>query len=237
MDFKPVWPDGPVFAQGGGFRPGTDSMLLADFARSAPSGRGIDLGCGSGLIMLLLAVGNPRLEMTGLEINPQAAHLARENLAANGLDGRCSVIEGDIREHRALFRTGRFDLVVSNPPYFPAGSGGVSPNEDRAAARGELLCSLEDICRAAAFLCRTGGSFCLVHRAERLADALCLLRETGLEPKRLRMVAHSALHAPSLALIDARRGARPGLKALPQLNLNGAGSEDVSRIFHTEGRS
>ena len=59
-------------------------------------------------------------------------------------------------------------------------------DEAKAAARTETMCTLGEVCRAAAYLCRTGGVFCLVHRAERLCDVLCILRESGLEPKRLR---------------------------------------------------
>ena len=126
---------------------------------------------------------------------------------------------------------------MSNPPYFAAGSGRQSPDADKATARGEILCSLEDICRAAAYLCRTGGAFCLVHRAERLADVICLLRETGFEAKRLRTVSHSAQKAPSLILIEAYRGAGAGLKIMPPLFIcgdDGRESAEIKRIYHRE---
>ena len=99
------------------------------------------------------------------------------------------------------------------------------------------MCSLEDICRAAAYLCRTGGAFCLVHRAERLADVICLLRETGFEAKRLRTVSHSAQKAPSLILIEAYRGAGAGLKIMPPLFIcgdDGRESAEIKRIYHRE---
>ena len=79
------------------------------------------------------------------------------------------------------------------------------------AARSETGCTLEDICTAAAWLLRWGGSFCLVHKPERLADLCCALRARGLEPKRLRLVCRRAGDAPSLLLLEARRGGRPGL--------------------------
>ena len=176
-----LWKDGPQFEQSKHFRPGTDSVLLADFVNIGARRRGIDLGCGSGILPLLLLTRSTALHMTGLELNPEAARVARENIAANALDRRCDIVVGDIRRCRDEFKTGQFDLVVSNPPYFAAGSGKLSPNADKAAARGEVLCTLEDVCRAAAFLCRTGGAFCLVHRAERLVDVICLLRDSGFE--------------------------------------------------------
>lgn len=232
-----LWENGPLFEQAEHFRLGTDSVLLADFVNIGTRKRGIDLGCGSGILPLLLLVRSDRLHMTGLEINPEAARVADANIAANALEERCDIVTGDIRRCRELFRTGQFDLVVANPPYFTAGSGKQSPDADKAAARSEKLCSLEDICRAASYLCRTGGAFCLVHRAERLADVICLLRETGFEPKRLRTVSHSAEKEPSLVLIEARRGAGSGLKIMPPLFIcgdDGRESAEIKRIYHRE---
>lgn len=231
-----LWNNGPQFEQSEHFRLGTDSILLADFVNIGTRRRGCDLGCGSGILPLLLLTSCGKLNMTGLEINPEAADTARRNMEANGLSDRCRIITGDIRQHRSLFGTGEFDLVVSNPPYFSSGSGHLSPDAQRAAARGEVLCSFEDICRAASYLCRTGGAFCLVHRAERLVDVFCLLRENGFEPKRLRTVAHSSEKEPSLVLIEARRGAGTGLKIMPPMFIteNGHESAEIKRIYHRE---
>ena len=234
-DFVSLWDGGPKFRQSEHFKLGTDSVLLADFVNIGSRRKGIDLGCGSGILPLLLLSRDARLCMTGLEINPEAAETARDNLTANGLSGRGSVVVGDIRRVKEHFRSGEFDLVVANPPYFAEGSGRQSPDEAKAAARTETNCTLNDICRAAAYLCRTGGVLCLVHRAERLCDVLCALRENGLEPKRLRLVRHRAGGPVSLVLLEARLDGRPGLVFEPDLALfdeNGAESEDHKRIYH-----
>ncbi len=233
--FERLWEGGPEFRQAEHFRLSTDSVLLADFVRCASARRGIDLGCASGALALLLLEKNERLHMTGLEIVPEAAALARENMERNGLAGRAEIVEGDIREHRRLFQTGRFDLVVCNPPYYPVGSGAAPGDAKRAAARGETQCSLEDVCKAAAFLCRTGGSVCLVHKPERLSELMCAMTAQGIEPKRLRLVCHRAGRAPSLVLLEGRRGGRPGLKIEPELiltNPDGTDSEETRKIYH-----
>lgn len=233
--FEELWAGGPLFCQAEHFRLSTDCVLLADFINLSSAVRGIDLGCASGAIGLLLLSRSPKLHMTGLEILPEAASLAEENMERNGLSARSRIVTGDIRQHRQLFSTGSFDLVVSNPPYFPLGSGALSPDEGRAAARGEVSCTLEDICTAAAFLCRTGGSFYMVHKPERLSEALCCMSGHGLEPKRLRLVCHRAELAPNLVLIEGRRGGKPGLKVEPLLVLHNAdGSEtgEVKKIYH-----
>lgn len=233
-EFNELWAGGPVFAQAEHFRLGTDSVLLADFVKVSGAKRGIDLGCASGALALLLLARTERLHMTGLEIVPEAAELARENLRRNSLDARGEIICGDIRRHRELFRAGSFDLVVSNPPYFPVGSGAAAPDARRAAARGEGECGMEDVCAAAAFLCRTGGGVFLVHRPERLSELMCAMAAHGIEPKRLRLVCSSAENAPSLVLLEGRRGGRPGLKIEPALVLRGADggeTEEIRRIY------
>lgn len=236
-DVEKLWPDGPVLRQAAHFRLGTDCVLLADFVNTSGLRRGIDLGCASGAALLLLLNRSPGLSMVGLEIVPEAAALARENLALNGLEARGEIITGDIRDHRSLFRAGAFDLVVCNPPYFPPESGAVSPNPDRAAARSELLCTLPELCAASAFLLRTGGRACFVHRPERLSELFVCLSSSGLEPKRLRLVCRDADAAPSLVLVEARRGGKPGLTIEPALllqNPDGAESEEYRRIYHRD---
>lgn len=217
------------------FRLSTDSMLLADFCRLAPQSAVCDLGCGCGSLLLLLCGKYPLLRVTGVELQPQAAALAEENAAQDGLDGRFSVIRGDLREHRTLLAHGSFDAVVSNPPYYPVGSGKCAASPALAAARTELTCSLGELCTCAAWLLRSGGRFFLVHKPERLADLMVSLRENRLEPKRLRLVRHRAGGPVSLVLLEARLDGRPGLVFEPDLALfdeNGAESEDHKRIYH-----
>ena len=91
-DFVSLWDGGPKFRQSEHFKLGTDSVLLADFVNIGSRRKGIDLGCGSGILPLLLLSRDARLCMTGLEINPEAAEAARDNLTANGLSGRGSVV-------------------------------------------------------------------------------------------------------------------------------------------------
>ena len=171
----------------------------------------------------------------GIELQPDAAQLARDNIRANGLSGRAQILCADLRAHRTLLPAGSFDLVVANPPYFAAGSGYPSPDPMRAHARDERTCTMQDICTAMAYLTRWGGSAALVHRPERLSELLCALTAAGLEPKRLRTVAYKADAAPNLVLVEARRGGKPGLTVSPPLALctpDGADSDEIRRIYH-----
>ena len=193
------WPEG-VFPLGG------DALALGEFATVRPRWRVCDLGTGSGALLLLLARRAEGLSLTGVEQDPLAARTARDNLAANGLPGE--LVLGDWRE--IPLPAGAFDLVVSNPPYFPPGSG-----KGRDPARMELHGGLEALCAAAGRLLKNGGRFALCHRPERLCDVLCTLRAHGLEPKRLKLVAHSPAHPPALLLVEAVKDGRPGLTVEP----------------------
>lgn len=216
------------------FRPGTDTFLLSSLPRLKPGLRVIDLGCGTGLLGLLLLQRQPGLTVTGIDIQPGAIQLAEKAAAENGLTDRLTFRTADLRDVKSLFPTGSFDLVVCNPPYYPPASGALAADGALRTARAEVDCTLEEVCRAASYLLRWGGSFCLVHKPERLTDLLCTLRENGLEPKRLRSVCKTAGSAPSLILLEGRRGGKPGLAVDAPLILqtaNGTPTPEVDTIY------
>lgn len=223
--FRFVWADGL-------FRPGTDTFLLSSLPRLKPGLRVCDLGCGTGLLALLLLQREPGLSVTGIDIQPEATELAWKAVRENGLEGRLTIRLEDLRE--TALPAGGFDLAVCNPPYYPPQSGYTPRDAARRTARSETSCTLEDLCRTAARLVRWGGAFCLVHKPERLADTLCTLRAYGLEPKRLRLVHQRPEAAPSLLLLEARRGGKPGLAIEPPLVLktpDGVPSPELERIY------
>jgi len=233
-----LWPGGPRFKdEDGVFRLGTDSVLLAYFANNArikKKKRAADLGCGSGIISIILAWDEPDLIIDGIEIQPNAARLAIENAKMCRLDGRINIIEGDLRSYLDFFQAGAYDITVSNPPYYTRGSGKRSASDDIAVARGEDHCTLSDVCQAAGYLTRWGGSFMLVHKPQRLTEIFRCLSDAGLEPKRLRFVQHKNTSPPSLALIESRRGGNPSLTVEAPLILvddNGSDSEEVKAIY------
>ena len=219
----------------GQFQLSTDSMVLADFCTLPPRSAVCDLGCGCGSLSLLLCGKYPQAQLTGIELQAEAAAFAQENAVQNGLSDRLRILCGDLREHRTLLPHSSFDAVVSNPPYYPAGSGGVSDSPALAAARTELFCTLDDLCACAAYALRFGGEFFLVHKPERLTDLLCTLRAHRLEPKRIRLVRHHAGADANLVLIAARRGGKPGVMLEPELLLftpDGQETTDYRRIYH-----
>lgn len=189
------------------FKLGRDSVLLAQFCTLRPRWSVCDLGTGIGSLLLLLAQRAQDADLTGIEIDPTAAALARKNLADNGLSGQ--IITGDLRD-KALVTGDRFHLVVSNPPYFRAGSG-----KSGGTARMDDTCPVEDLCRRAGQLTRTGGRFALVYRPERLAELFAALREARLTPKRMQLLAYDRTKPPYAVLVEAVKDGGPGLDILP----------------------
>ena len=217
------------------FPPTTDSFLLADFAKPRHGDTVADLGAAAGLMELLLAARDQSLRFLHVELDEHALALARENFAANGLAEKVQFFAGDLRERSILPNTNSADYVIANPPYYPAGRGSVSAA--MAKARSEAECSFEDVVRSARYLLRSGGRFAFVHRAERLAELCCILRDNGFAPKRLRLVQHSPSSAPSLMLIEALSDGKPGLSLAPTLLLhdeNGRESAEYKRIYCKE---
>ena len=200
-----------VVLYSGDFPLGTDAVLLAEFA-AVPKGSAVcDLCAGAGAVGLLMLAREPSLRVTALELRAEACALMERSAAESGLGDRFRVLRGDLRAIRELLPHGSFRQVVCNPPYYPVGSGCVPADEAQAVARTELCCTLEEVCAAAAWLLPTGGALWMVHLPERLTDLLCSLRGHGLEPKILKPVCASPGAAPSLILIKAVRGGKPGL--------------------------
>ncbi len=190
-----------------------DAVLLSRFATLHSGDRVCDLGCGVGNILIGLALRHREVTLDGVELRPDAAHLCRENLRINGLKG--TIVTGDLNDRFEQLPWGGYHLVVANPPYFPMGTGKVSPTEGRAVARTEGSYTLAAGCAAAGRLCRFGGKYALCLPPERLGELFVALKEAKLEPKRLQFIQTGANKEARLALVEAQKGAKPGLRVLP----------------------
>ena len=187
---------------------GMDAVLLSGFARVRQGERVLDLGTGTGIIPILLRGKTKGRDFTGLEIQEESADMARRSVAYNHLEESISIVTGDLKEAAALFGAASFDVVTCNPPYMIGNHGLVNPEEPKAAARHELLCTLEDVVRETARVLKPGGRFYLVHRPFRLAEILTLLVRHRLEPKRMRLVYPFVDKEPNMVLLEALSGGK-----------------------------
>ena len=190
---------------------GMDAVLLAGFAKVKPGEKVLDLGTGTGILPILLEARTKGVSFTGLEIQPESADMAARSVRLNHLENKVHIVNGDIREADRLFGAGSYHVVTSNPPYMTDLHGIKNPNEAKAIARHEILCTLEDVVSQAAKLLAPCGRFYLVHRPFRLAEILTCLCSHGLEPKRMRLVHSYEDREPNMVLIEALKGGRSGM--------------------------
>jgi len=188
-----------------GYRAGLDPVLLAAAVPARPGETLLELGCGAGVAALCAAARVPDVRLSGLELQPGYADLARRNAAAVGI--AMEVVTGDLAAMPAPLRQRQFDHVIANPPFFDRRAGPRAADPGREGALGETT-PLGAWVTAAMRRCRPGGHVCLVHRAERLGDLLAVM--TGsvevlpLIPRRGR--------AARLVLVRARKGGRAALR-------------------------
>lgn len=191
---------------------GMDAVLLSGFARAGKGERALDLGTGTGIIPILMEAKTEGESFTGLEIQEEMAEMAARSVKLNGLEEKVSIIQGDLKEASKRFGKASFDVVTCNPPYMNQNHGLKNPDEPKAIARHELLCSFEDVAREAAALLKSGGRLYLVHRPHRLTEIFETLRAHKLEPKRMKFVHPFADAEANMVLIEAFRGGRPQMR-------------------------
>ena len=187
---------------------GMDAVLLSGFARAKKQERCLDLGCGNGIIPILMEAKTEGKHFTGLEIQPKSADMARRSVALNGLQDRIDIVEGDIKDASKIFGASSFHVVTTNPPYMTAQHGLTNVYEAKTIARHEVLCNLEDIIRESARLLMPGGRFYMVHRPFRLAEIISLMVQYRMEPKRMRLVYPYVDREPNMVLIEGLRGGK-----------------------------
>ena len=190
---------------------GTDALLLAAFARGSGSGVAADLGAGTGIVSLLVAARGKYAKLFSVEAQADFCDLIRRNAAVNRMEDRIFCVERDLRALTPADLGGECDAVLTNPPYMCAGSGKTNDHGAKAIARHELLGGIGDFCAAAGRCLKYGGIFYAVYRPERTAELFRAMQDAGIEPKRLVAVCPDTGRAPSLILVEGKKGAAAGL--------------------------
>jgi tRNA1(Val) A37 N6-methylase TrmN6 len=181
-----------------GHRFSVDDLATAwEAARAVPEASSfLDLGCGIGSVLLMVAWRLPGARGFGIEAQEGSMALAQRNVADNGLAGRVTLVPGDLREVTRRWPHGPCALVTGTPPYLPPGTALASPDPQRAAARLELRGGVEDYLAAAARVLAPEG--CVVVCAD------------GRAPERVTRGAAAAGLVPSRRLdLVPRAGAGP----------------------------
>lgn len=191
---------------------GMDAVLLSGFATVKKGENVLDLGTGTGIIPILLEAKTEGRQFTGLEIQEESADMAARSVHLNNLQDKVKIVQGDIKEASKIFGKGSFDVVTSNPPYMNDMHGIKNPDMPKAIARHEVLCTLEDVVREAAYSLKPSGRMYMVHRPHRLIEIVEVLKKYKLEPKRIKFVHPFVDKEANMVLIEALKGGKSMVK-------------------------
>lgn len=217
---------------------GMDAVLLGHFPKLFEGDDVCDLGSGFAPIPHILAARardeGVHIKVTGLEISERAVFAARQSVRHNCLEDVIRIDLGDLTEASERYGKQAFSMVITNPPYMPAGSGRTGTDPEKAAARMELRCTLADVIREGSALLKESGRFVMIHRPFRLPEIFSLMRSARLEPKRMRLISPYAGTKPNLVLVEGVKGGRPYLVCEPPLTVyekTGQYTEEVLAIY------
>jgi tRNA1Val (adenine37-N6)-methyltransferase len=178
-----------------GHRYSVDDVATAWIALRAsdPEARScLDLGCGIGSVLMMVADRFQQARVVGVEAQAGSYALAERNIERNRLGKRASVQFGDLRDtalldrilqaEAAFGRESGFDLVTGTPPYKPLGTASLSPDPQRAHARVELRGGVEAYMKAAVRVLEPQGLFVMCAQSDLAPRIAKELPVVGLTP-------------------------------------------------------
>ncbi len=125
----------------------------------------LELGSGNGLISIMLSYYHPEWVILGIEIQKRLTKLSQDNAKLSQTSPRFT--EADLRDFISSLK---YDLIVSNPPYYPKDEGRISPIEERAISRHEVTCNMMDILECVKRNLKKDGIAFILYPQSRWAD-------------------------------------------------------------------
>lgn len=213
---------------------GTDAFLLAHFSQYRAKDKVCDLGTGCGIIPLIMQKSRPPQITYAVDIQEGAIEQLKLGIEKSEVTGIVPV-HADLKELWEDAPLGQLDLVTCNPPYKAEKAGFESAITAQRIARHEIMCNINDVCRAGERLLKFGGRLCICNRPERLSDVIYAMKNNNIEPKRLRMVSKNADEAPWLFLIEGKKGSKPFMQIEPQLYIRSENgfTDELNSIYNT----
>jgi tRNA1Val (adenine37-N6)-methyltransferase len=219
---------------------GVDAVILSDFAAKAKGKRIIDLGCGNGIIPIILSHKTKESCITGVEIKKEAYELAKLNIELNHLEDRIRIVNEDIMnlsnsQSSQIREDEMFEVVVTNPPYMARGKGLVNRKKTgKMIARHETTANLHDFTRIASRLLVDSGELYMVHRPQRTVEIINSMTQFNLEPKIIRYVSPKFGEKPNIMLIQATKNGGSEVEIREPLyiyNDDGTYSNEIMKIY------
>ena len=216
-----------LYQEESGFLFNSDAHFLYDFiSKSVPKGRVLDVGCGCGIVGLLLKR-DFDIDLTGIDIQEHNIFLSQINAKVNSLEGR--FVLSDFKEFED---SDKFDLIISNPPYY---HDGVSKSENSSIfiSRYSSNLSLEEFIKKSNSLIKPRGSLIFCYDAKQIQDILWLLLKYKFKVNKLRFVYGRIDKESHLVLVEAKKSSKSLCKTVPPLVhfIDGDLSDEAKSIY------
>ncbi len=194
-----------------------DSIVLARHIHTRQGEKILDIGTGSGILPILIALKHSDIKIIGIEIQEELASIARKNIIANHMEDTISIIRKDIKKTRLSDIDGTQDIIISNPPYKKIGSGRLNGNIQKAIANHELELSLEELIISVKKLLSPIGRFYMIYPAERCSEMIYTLCNYRIMPDQIRFI-HTKKDSPAKrVIIKCINNGMQATKILPPL--------------------
>lgn len=221
-----------------GYRYSIDSILLAHFALHWKCASLLDLGCGCGIIgMVLLYRNSQNIQyIEGIEYQEGLVSLSKMNSKANKLEEKMNITHGDYVEINKYYKAETFSHVICNPPFYEIGRGRPSIHNEAYLARHQTVSTTVDLAHSIAFVLQNRGTLAIVYPADLSVQLVSFLKENKIEPKRLQPVySYPESSSASLVLMECVKNGGVGMKLLPPIYIytqqNGDYTEEVKKMY------
>ena len=149
---------------------GVDAVLIGSWAAENAS-EILDVGCGCGIISLMMAQRFPEAQILGLDIHPESVEESRSNFVSSPWSRRLKAIEGEFPIASELCER-KFDLIISNPPFFASGLTELKTPRERARHQASL--SVESLLKHSKDFLIQNGVLAMIFPENSYGEALSL---------------------------------------------------------------
>ncbi len=217
-----------------GYRFSLDAVLAAHFPLIKKGDSVLDLGCGCGIIGLILMFRWKQLlsQVSGLEVQSSLVRLARDNAVLNGFEEKFTIVGGDLCEIEKHFPAESFSKVICNPPFYKTSNGRGNVNKEAYVARHQVFATIENVIEASKYCVKNKGNVTIIYPADGLADLVYLLRKSRLEPKRIQPIySRQGDELARLVLVDAVKNGGLGVVVMKPFYIYRNGGDTYSETM------
>ncbi len=195
-----------------GYRFSVDPIILAGIINVPEDAKVADFGTGCGIIPIVLCKKFHKINVVGIEIQKDLAHIATQNIKDNGFRDRVKIENIDISDISDISQRGVYDFIVSNPPYIKQGSGRLNSVEEVLIARHEIKITIKNLLSVASKALKNKGRIAIIFPANRLSELINEFKNSNIAPKNLTIIYSKPGKNAELVLLEGVKNGGDELK-------------------------